>query len=215
MRPKLETKLSEIDELLLEMATLAEEQLNTAVEALTKQDEKLANHVIALDQKVDELELIIEKKCLNTIALQNPLAGDLRRISAIMKMITDIERIGDHSVNIAEVVLSIGKDPFFKPLVDLPKMANIVQEMIKSSLDAYTRGDIALATLTAKRDDEVDALYFSIYKELLNIIHEDKTHMDQIIALLFIGRYLERIADHITNLCERIVFSVSGERVTF
>lgn len=215
MRPKLETKLSEIDELLLEMATLAEEQLNTAVEALMKQDEKMANHVIALDQKVDELEIIIEKKCLNTIALQNPLAGDLRRISSIMKMITDIERIGDHSVNIAEVVLSIGKDPFFKPLVDLPKMAHIVQEMIKSSLDAYTRGDIALATLTAKRDDEVDALYISIYKELLNFIHEDKTHMDQIIALLFIGRYLERIADHITNLCERIVFSASGERVTF
>lgn len=215
MRPKLETKLSEIDELLLEMATLAEEQLNTAVEALMKQDEKMANHVIALDQKVDELEIIIEKKCLNTIALQNPLAGDLRRISSIMKMITDIERIGDHSVNIAEVVLNIGKDPYFKPLVDLPKMAHIVQEMIKSSLDAYTRGDVALATLTAKRDDEVDALYISIYKELLNFIHEDKTHMDQIIALLFIGRYLERIADHITNLCERIVFSVSGERVTF
>lgn len=215
MRPKLETKLSEIDALLLEMATLAEEQLNTAVEALMKQDEKLANHVIALDKKVDELETIIEKKCLNTIALQNPLAGDLRRISAIMKMITDIERIGDHSVNIAEVVLSIGKDPYFKPLVDLPKMAHIVQEMIKSSLDAYTRGDVALATLTAKRDDEVDALYIKIYKELLNFIHEDKTHMDQIIALLFIGRYLERIADHITNLCERIVFSVSGERVTF
>lgn len=215
MRPKLETKLSEIDALLLEMATLAEEQLNTAIESLMKQDEKLANHVIALDQKVDELETIIEKKCLNTIALQNPLAGDLRRISAIMKMITDIERIGDHSVNIAEVVLSIGKDPYFKPLVDLPKMAHIVQEMIKSSLDAYTRGDVALATLTAKRDDEVDALYIKIYKELLNYIHEDKTHMDQIIALLFIGRYLERIADHITNLCERIVFSVSGERVTF
>lgn len=215
MRPKLETKLSEIDELLLEMATLAEEQLNTAIEALTKQDDKLAKHVIDLDVKVDELETIIEKKCLNTIALQNPLAGDLRRISAIMKMITDIERIGDHSVNIAEVVLTIGKDPFFKPLVDLPKMAYIVQEMIKCSLDAYTRGDAALATLTAKRDDEVDALYIKIYKELLNIVHEDKTHMDQIIALLFIGRYLERIADHITNLCERIVFSVSGDRVTF
>ncbi len=215
MRPKLEIKLLEIDELLLEMATLAEEQLHWAIEALTRQDESMAKRVIEMDLKVDELETVIERKCLNTIALQNPLAGDLRRLSAILKMITDIERIGDHCVNIAEVVITIGKDPFFKPLVDLPKMAHIVQEMIKSSLDAYTRNDVALATLTAQRDDEVDQLYIKIYKELLNIIHEDKTHMDQIIALLFIGRYLERIADHITNLCERVVFATNGTKVTF
>lgn len=215
MRPKLETKLAEIDELLLEMATLAEEQLALSIAALTKQDEKMAKQVIALDLRVDELETIIEKKVLNTIALQNPLAGDLRRLSAVLKMITDVERVGDYSVNIAEVVLGLGKDPFFKPLVDIPKMANVVQEMIKSCLDAYTRQDVALATLTAQRDDEVDELYLKIYKELLNIIHEDKSHMDQIIALLFIGRYLERIADHITNLCERVVFSTTGNRVTF
>lgn len=215
MRPKLETKLSELDELLLEMATVAEEQLALSFEALTKQDEKLAQKVIQLDLRVDELESIIETVCLNTIALQNPLARDLRKISSIMKMITDIERVGDYSVNIAEVVIGIGQDPYFKPLVDLPKMAHIVQEMIKSCLDAYTRQDAALATITAQRDDEVDALYLKIYKELLNIIHEDKTHMDQIIALLFIGRYLERIADHITNLCEHVIFSSTGNRVTF
>lgn len=215
MRPKLETKLAEIDELLLEMATLAEEQLHLAIDALTTQNEVLAKRVIEMDLKVDELETVIERKCLNTIALQNPLAGDLRRLSSVLKMITDIERIGDHCVNIAEVVVTVGKDPFFKPLVDLPKMASIVQDMIKASLDAYTRNDVALATLTAQRDDEVDQLYIKIYKELLNIIHEDKTHMDQIIALLFIGRYLERIADHITNLCERVVFAANGKKVTF
>lgn len=215
MRPKLELKISEIDELLLEMGTLAEEQLANCISALTTQNVEQAKSVIAKDERMDELEAIIEQKCLNTIALQNPLAGDLRKLSSVMKIITDLERIGDHCVNIAEIVVEIGKVPHFKPLVDLPKMAYIVQEMIRSTLDSYVRHDAALATLTAQRDDEVDALYISIYKELLNYIHEDKTYMDQIISLLFIGRFLERIADHVTNICERTIFIANGKRVTF
>lgn len=215
MRPKLELKISEIDELLLEMGTLAEEQLESCIKALTTQNIDLAKIVISKDERMDELESIIEQKCLNTIALQNPLASDLRKLSSVMKIITDLERIGDHCVNIAEVVVEIGHAPHFKPLVDLPKMAHIVQEMIKASLDSYVSKDVALATLTAQRDDEVDALYITIYKELLNYIHEDKTHMDQIISLLFIGRFLERIADHVTNICERSIFMASGKRVTF
>lgn len=215
MRPKLELKISEIDELLLEMGTLAEEQLSQAMQALITHNVPLAQKVIDTDARIDELETIIERKCLNTIALQNPLAGDLRKLSAIMKIITDLERIGDHCVNMAEIVVEIGSEAHFKPLVDIPKMANIVQEMVKSSLDAYVRQDVALATLTAQRDDEVDALYIRIYKELLNYIHEDKTHMDQIISLLFIGRFLERTADHVTNICERVIFMANGTKVTF
>lgn len=215
MRPKLELKISEIDELLLEMGTLAEEQLSQAMQALISHNVPLAQKVIDTDARIDELETIIERKCLNTIALQNPLAGDLRKLSAIMKIITDLERIGDHCVNMAEIVVEIGSEAHFKPLVDIPKMANIVQEMVKSSLDAYVRQDVALATLTAQRDDEVDALYIRIYKELLNYIHEDKTHMDQIISLLFIGRFLERTADHVTNICERVIFMANGTKVTF
>lgn len=215
MRTKLELNIAEIDELLLQMGTLAEEQLSQVMLALTTQNVAMAEKVILTDAKIDELELIIEKKCLNTIALQNPLAGDLRKLSAVMKIITDIERIGDHCVNIAEIVVPLGHEVLFKPLVDIPKMANIVQEMVKSSLDSYVRQDVALATLTAQRDDEVDQLYISIYKELLNYIHEDITHMDQIISLLFIGRFLERIADHVTNICERNIFIANGTRVTF
>ncbi len=215
MRPKLELKIAEIDELLLEMGTLAEEQLTNCVSALTKQNVELAKIVIGRDERMDELETIIEQKCLNTIALQNPLAGDLRKLSSVMKIITDLERIGDHCVNIAEIVVEIGHVPHFKPLVDLPKMAYIVQEMIRSTLDSYVRRDAALATLTAQRDDEVDVLYIEIYKELLNYIHDDKTHMDQIISLLFIGRFLERIADHVTNICERTIFIANGKRVSF
>ncbi len=215
MRPKLELKLAEIDELLLEMGTLVEEQLNQAIIALTTHNLTLAEKVIQTDVKIDDLERTIENKCLNTIALQNPLAGDLRKLSAVMKIITDLERIGDHCVNIAEIVVSIGSEAHFKPLLDLPKMANIVQEMVNSSLDSYVRKDVALATLTAQRDDEVDELYITIYKELLNYIHEDKTHMDQIISLLFIGRFLERIADHVTNVCEHSIFMINGKRVSF
>lgn len=215
MRPKLELKLAEIDELLLEMGTLVEEQLNQAIVALTTHNVPLADKVIQTDVKIDELEAVIENKCLHTIALQNPLAGDLRKLSSVMKIITDFERIGDHCVNIAEIVVSIGSEAHFKPLLDLPKMANIVQEMVNSSLDSYVRKDVALATLTAQRDDEVDELYITIYKELLNYIHEDKTHMDQIISLLFIGRFLERIADHVTNVCEHSIFMINGKRVSF
>lgn len=215
MRPKLELKLAEIDELLLEMGTLVEEQLNQAIIALATHNVTLAEKVIETDVKIDELESIIENKCLHTIALQNPLAGDLRKLSSVMKIITDLERIGDHCVNIAEIVVSIGSEAHFKPLLDIPKMANIVQEMVKLSLDSYVRKDVALATLTAQRDDEVDELYITIYKELLNYIHEDKTHMDQIISLLFIGRFLERIADHVTNVCEHSIFMINGKRVSF
>lgn len=215
MRPKLESKLVEIDELLLEMGMLAEEQLGNAIKALTNHDIPLANKVIERDEKIDDLEMLIERKCLDTIALQNPLAGDLRKLSSVMKIITDLERIGDHCVNIAEIVVKMGNEPHFKPLIDIPKMAAIVQEMVNASLDSYSQRSPALATLTAQRDDEVDALYLKIYKELLEIIHEDKSHMDQIVSLLFIGRFLERIADHVTNICERSIFIATGERVNF
>lgn len=215
MRPKLENKLIEIDEMLLEMGMLAEEQLSHAIKALLNHDIILANKVIERDVKIDELEMEIEKKCLNTIALQNPLAGDLRKLSSVLKIITDLERIGDHCVNMAEIVVNMGNEPHFKPLIDIPKMATIVQEMVNASLDSYSRRNPALATLTAQRDDEVDALYLKIYKELLEIIHEDKSHMDQIVSLLFIGRFLERIADHVTNICERSIFIATGERVNF
>lgn len=215
MRPKLEVKLSELDELMIEMGTLSEEMLKKSMTALLTRDVELAQKIIEKDARVDELELAIETKCINTIALQNPLAGDLRKISAILKMITDLERIGDYSADIAEVVVSIGDQPMFKPLEDLPRMAQIVQEMLRSTIDAYINSDVALAEATGKRDDEVDELYFKIYKELLAYIHEDKAYMDQVVALLFIGRYLERIADHTTNLCERIIFHVTGERKHF
>lgn len=212
MRAILDSKMVKIQELLLKMSASVEEILEKSIKSLVEQDLELAQEVIELDKRIDELEEKIEKKCINVIATQQPLASDLRKLSAILKIITDLERIGDHAVNIAEVVLDIGDEKLIKPLIDIPKMASITRSMISKSLDAYINDDDQLAKEVAKMDDEVDDLYEGIYHELLDMYSEDKTITKQLTQLLFIGRYLERIADHTTNICERIIYMVTGKR---
>ncbi|WP_207644708.1 phosphate signaling complex protein PhoU [Caloranaerobacter ferrireducens] len=215
MRKHFDLQLKELHDSLLKMGTMVEEAIDIAIQSLIEQDVEKAKKVIEIDDKIDVLEVQIEEKCLDLIALQQPIARDLRKISTILKIITDLERIGDHAVNIAEVVIKIGKEKFIKPLIDIPKMADIVKKMVKNSLNSYIKEDLKLAKEVAQMDEIVDNIYKDIYIELLELLTKNKKNMPQTINLLLIGRYLERVADHTTNICERIIYMITGERVSY
>lgn len=215
MRKHFDEQLKELKEQLLKMGAIVEEEIEIAIRALINQDFDLLDKVFELEGKTDELEIIIEDKCLDLLALQQPIARDLRMISTILKIIIDLERIGDHGVNIAKVTKNIGNDKLIKPLVDIPKMAEIAKKMIKMSLDSFINEDPDTAKEITKMDDEVDKLYETVYLELLELLSNDKQVMPQVINLLLIGRYIERIADHTTNICEGIVYMTTGHRLEF
>lgn len=204
-------KILDVKNDVLRMGTLVENSISSAITALKSQDLDLAREVCAKDDEINQLELEIERECMMLITLQQPLASDLRAIASALKIITDLERMADNAVNIAELVLEIGDEPFIKSLVDIPRMAEIAQEMIRMSLDAFVNEDAELAEKAARRDEEVDELYETILNDILNIITEKKEFIKQGTKLLFVGRYLERIADHSTNICERTIYMVTGE----
>src|SRR6056297_2917015 len=212
MRVKYDKQIEDLNESILEMGAMAEKILDMAIKSLLEQDFQLAQKVVDLEEEIDLKEIKLEEKCLELIALQQPTAGDLRRVIAIIKMLNDLERIGDLCENIADVVMKIGKEKFIKPLVDTPKMADITKEMIKLSLDCFVKEDINLAYKVYKMDDIVDDLYRDIYTDLLFELSKDVGKMAQVVNLLFIGRYLERIADHSTNICEHVNYIVTGEK---
>lgn len=205
-------KLESVQESLLKMSASVEESMEKSIRSLLTKRMDLANEVITLDLKTDDLEERIENMCINIIATQQPMGSDLRRLTAIIKLITDLERIGDYSVNIAEIVLEIGDEPLIKPLVDIPRMAEVAKLMIRRSISAYINMDAALAKEAALMDEEVDTLYRQVYTDLLSLLMKDPSTMKQTMQLLFIGRYLERIADHATNICERVIYMVTGMR---
>lgn len=204
-------KINDIKNDVLGMGALVEDIIESAVTALRAQDIDLAMKVCEMDIEINHQELEIEKECMMILALQQPLAKDLRTIASALKIITDLERMGDNAVNIAKLTLEIGKTPLIKPLVDIPKMAALTQEMIKLSLEAFVNEDIALAQKAAEMDEEVDRLYDAIINDVLEIITEKKELTKQGIKLMFIGRYLERIGDHSTNICERTIYMISGD----
>ncbi len=213
MRSEFQKELESLNIKLLKMGAMVQNIIEVSIQALIKQDLERAMSVFELDDDIDRLELEIENKCMNLIALQQPIAKDLRIIGTIMKIITDLERMGDHAVNIAKVTLEIGHDPFIKPLVDIPKMATLTEAMVNKSLDAFLHQDVELAKELDDDDEEVDDLYEAIYLELIEKILENPENAHQATQLLFIGRYLERTADHATNIAERIIYMVTGERV--
>ncbi|QIB28160.1 phosphate signaling complex protein PhoU [Caloranaerobacter azorensis] len=215
MRKHFDLQLKELHDSLLKMGTMVEEAIDMAVQSLIEQDVEKAKRVIENDDNIDILEMQIEEKCLYLIALQQPIARDLRRISTILKIITDLERIGDHAVNIAEVAIKIGKEKFIKPLIDIPKMADVVKKMVKNSLNSYIEEDLKLAREVAQMDEIVDNIYRDIYIELLELLTKNEKNIPQTINLLLIGRYLERVADHTTNICERIIYMINGKRVSY
>ncbi len=213
MRSQFQEELKSLNIKLLKMGSMVQNIIEVSVQALAKQDLDRARSVFELDDDIDALELEIEHQCMNLIALQQPIARDLRTIGTIMKIITDLERMGDHAVNIARVTLEIGEDKLIKPLIDIPKMARLTEDMVNKSLDAFMHEDIELAKELDDDDDQVDDLYEAIYFELIEMMLENPDMIKQATQLLFIGRYLERTADHATNIGERIVYMVTGERM--
>ena len=204
-------KMTEVKQKVLTMGALVDNIIDSAVTSIQTQDLDLARKVNELDDEIDQLEMDIEKECIMLLALQQPLAKDLRTITSVLKIITDLERMGDNAVNIANVTLEIGKEPIIQSLIDIPKMAKIGRNMLKMSLDAFVNEDISLAQKAAERDEEVDSLYESVINDILNIITEKRELTKQGTKLLFLGRYLERIADHSTNICERTIYMITGE----
>lgn len=200
---------------MLSMAKRVEEAFIQATQSLKDQDLELARKIIEDDDSIDEMERELEERCVKLIALQQPLAGDLRTIHTILKVVTDLERIGDQTINIAELTLRLAEQPLIKPLEDIPKMAEKAGEMLHQALQSFVDGDTALAREVCLADDAVDQLYSRLYDELieLSLTAGDRARSTQAINLLFAARYLERIADHATNIAERVIYMVEGQRV--
>jgi len=211
-RHAFDRSLAELQQEILRMGSLVEQAIYNSVHSLATQDVQLAEQVISGDQVIDHLETDIEDKCLKLIATQQPIAKDLRSISTGFKIITDLERMADHAVDIARITKRLAGQPLIKPLVDIPRMAKITQQMVKDGLDAYVRADVELAKQLCVADDEVDHIYSQIFRELLTYMMEDPRTITQATYLLFVGRYIERIADHATNIAERVIYLVTGER---
>ena len=207
-RANYQSALEQLEKDILKMGSLVEEQINDSIIALRKQDLTLAEDIIAKDDIIDELELNIEEDILKLIATQQPMAIDLRRIISGFKIITDLERMGDNAVDIAKTTLRIGGEPLIKPLIDIPRMAEITQNMVKEALDAYINENVALA----EKDDLVDSLHSQITRELLTYMLEEPKNIKQGTHLMFISRFLERIADHATNIGENVIYLVTAER---
>jgi len=212
VRQNFTKELEELQQELLKMGGLVEDTIKATLKALVNQDSALAAQVIEGDVVLDTMELDIEDHCLRLIATQQPMAKDLRRIAAGFKIVTDLERIADYAVDIARTVDRIGQEPFIKPLIDIPRMAELSAQMVKDALDAYVREDVEMAYQVAKDDDLVDHLHNQIFRELLVYMMQDPKNIQQATYLLFISRYLERIADHATNIGEEAIYLNTGER---
>ncbi len=205
--------LKELQQQILRMGSLVEEAIANSVSALKKQDTVLAQKVIDDDDKVDDLYALIEDYCLKLIATQQPMAKDLRKIFTALRIIGDLERMADHAVDISKIALQISHEPLVKPLLDIPRMSEYTQKMVKNCLDAYVKEDIYLAENVGEDDDLVDHLHKQIFRELLTYMMENPRTINQSTHLLFVSRYLERIADRATNIGEAVIYLVTGDRM--
>ncbi len=212
-REGLDKSLSDLQQELLQMGSMVEDSIHLAVDSLAKQDLALAQKIIDGDDAIDDLSLKIEEDCIRLIALQQPIARDLRVITSVLKTVTDLERIADHGTNIAEIVQRIGTGPLIKPLEKIPQMADFVESMVRDSLKAFVDRDVDFAKKTCLRDDEVDKVYEELLNELTGFIlaGEEAGPVEQAMNLLFAARYLERVGDHATNIGERVIYLVTGK----
>lgn len=210
-RSLLDHDQSAIRDDILRLGSLANEQLQLSVKALRDRNLDLAHQVISTDERINQLRYKIEEKCLTTIATQQPAAGDLRRIITAMHMSVEMERIGDHACGIAGIVIRMGNEAPLKPLIDIPRMQAIASEMLEMALDAFVKMDVEMARTIVLRDDEVDAMYNQVLRELLTYMVQDKKSIARAMYLLWVAHNLERSADRVTNLCERVIFAVTGE----
>ncbi|WP_292485765.1 phosphate signaling complex protein PhoU [Methanohalobium sp.] len=212
VRNEYNRRLSILKQNILNMGDTSQKVIIDSTKALRDLDLELADETIEMDNNIDDSAEDIEKSATHLLALQHPLAGDLRLIIASIKVATDLERISDLGINIAEIAKSI-EGEHVKPLIDIPKMAEITEDMLQKSLQAFENLDIELAKEAAARDDEVDKLFYGTWMELINMMVEDPTLITNATHLLFVLRYLERIGDHVSNICESVIYIANGERV--
>jgi phosphate transport system protein len=206
-------ELKDLKEKLLEMASRAEEQIGRAIRSLKDRKQDLACQVLDNEEAINRLDIEIDEAAMRLLALRQPMAADLRFITSAMKIGSDLERIGDLAVNIAQRTMEILKYPQLKPLIDIPRMAEMVQNMVRDAINAFVNGDADLAKNVCERDDEVDQLNNQVFRELLTYMLEDASTIHRAVDLILVGRHLERIADHATNIGEDVIYMVKGKTI--
>ena len=211
MRSRFEEQLAQLNNSLIEMGALTERAIAKATKALISQDADTARSIIKGDSLIDEKEKEIESLCLKLILNQQPVARDLRQISTALKMITDMERIGDQAADISELCIYLSKQEYIKKLEHIPQMAEATIKMVTDCIDAFVKKDLELARAVIDCDDIVDALYVTVKRDLITLIHEDVKNGEQAFDLLQIAKYYERIGDHAVNIAEWVVFSITGK----
>lgn len=213
MERHFDDELKDLRQKLLQMADTAQEMIGLAIKALVERKKELTERVFSLEDAVNHAEVEIEEEVLRLMALRQPIARDLRLLTAVLKINNDLERMADQAVNISETVLFLLKEPPLKPLIDIPHMAQLTQKMIKNSLEAFVREDPKLAQQVCVDDDEVDRLNEQLFRELLTYMIEDPKNITRALDLILISRNLERIADHATNIAEDVIFIVEGKNI--
>ena len=211
VRTEYEHQLQRLRDDVVAMASMVDKAIAGSTEAMRRQDVRLAEELVAADRAINDHRWATEERALLLIATQAPMAGDLRTIAAVIHIVTDLERKADHAAGNAKIVIQTADEPLLKPLVDLPRMSELARAMLDDSITAFIRSDAEAARAVAARDDDVDALYDQIYRELLTFMLADPGTINRATHLLWAAHNLERIADRVTNICERVVFAVTGE----
>jgi phosphate transport system protein len=204
-------QIQELRDDVVAMSSMVDKAIARSVDSMKRQDVNLARQVFGADAEINQLRWRTEERALNVIATQAPMASDLRLISSVIHIVVDLERMGDHAAGIAKIVLETADEPLLKPLVDIPRMSELARAMLADSITAFIEGQADAAREIAKRDDDVDQLYDQIYRELLTYMMADPATINRATHLLWAAHNLERIADRVTNICERVIFSVTGE----
>jgi len=209
-RGTLDRDLAQIQDDILRLGSMTEEAIQRSIKALKQRDVDLAQRIIANDVNINDLRYAIEEQCITVIATQQPVASDLRTIIAAIHIATEMERMADHAEGIATLVTRLSDEPLLKPLIDVPRMADISCEMLQAALNAYLARDPEAAMAAAARDDEIDHLYNQVFRELLTYMLQDPRTINRAIFLIWVAHNLERIADRVTNISERVVFMTTG-----
>jgi len=206
-------ELRNLKEKILRMGSLVETAIRDSIKSLVDRDSELARDVIRRDHQINALDVEIDEECIKLIALRQPKAGDLRFITTAMKITTDLERMGDLAESISERAIELNEEPILKPYIDIPRMAEISQRMLRDALDALVKGDTKLATDVIKRDDEVDCLNVQVFNELLFFMIQEPRNVSRATRITYVSKYIERIADHATNIAEMVIYMVEGRIV--
>lgn len=204
-------EIEHLKQLLLRMGAMVEDSIHESIRALLERDTEAAQRVIEADTAIDRMELEIDQHTIELIAMMQPAAVDLRFVAAAMKITPELERVADLAVDVCERAIELNREPPLKPLLDIPRLARITQDMVRQSLDAFVRRDAVLAREVIARDDEVDLLTEQSFRELLTYMLEDSRNISRAIRLTFIGKYFERMADGATNICEMVVYLAEGK----